>query len=82
MQQKREVKLVVITRLAPEEGNALRERFLKSELASRARIVDVEFRKEDVGKWRSFVESRAVDIFFVGAMLSIPLYVEMDIWSL
>jgi hypothetical protein len=79
MQQKREVKLVVITRLAPEEGNALRERFLKSELASRAGIVDVEFRKEDVGKWRSFVESGAVDIFFVGAMLSIPLYVEMDI---
>jgi len=66
MQQKREVKLVVITRLAPEEGNALRERFLKSELASRAGIVDVEFRKEDVGKWRSFVESGAVDIFFVG----------------
>ena len=79
MQQKREVKLVVITRLAPEEGNALRERFLKSELASRAGIVDVEFRKEDVGKWRSFVESGSWIYSSWGAMLSIPLYVEMDI---
>jgi hypothetical protein len=52
-------------KVSPEEGNALRERFLKSELASRAGIVGVEFRKEDVGKWKSFVESRAVDIFFV-----------------
>jgi len=52
-------------KVSPEEGNALREKFLKSELASRAGIVGVEFRKEDVGKWKSFVESRAVDIFFV-----------------
>jgi len=65
-QQKREVKLVVVTRLAPEEGNALRERFLRSDIAARAGISDVEFRKEDVGKWRSFVESGAVDIFLVG----------------
>jgi ABC-type Fe3+ transport system substrate-binding protein len=66
VQQRREIKLTVVTRLAPEEGNALRERFLKSDIASRAGISDVEFRKEDVGKWRSFVESGAVDIFFVG----------------
>lgn len=65
-QQRREIKLTVVTRLAPEEGNALRERFLRSDIASRAGIIDVEFRKEDVGKWRSFVESGAVDIFFVG----------------
>ncbi len=65
-QQGREVKLVVVTRLAPEEGNALRDRFLKSDIASRYGVKDIEFRKEDVGKWRSFAESGAVDIFFVG----------------
>jgi ABC-type Fe3+ transport system substrate-binding protein len=65
-QPRKEVKLVVITRLAPEEGSALRERFLRSDIASKAGIVDVEFRKEDIGKWRSFVESGGVDVFFVG----------------
>ncbi len=65
-QQGREVKLVVITRLAPEEGNSLRERFLKSDIAAKYGIKDVEFRKEDTGKWRSFVESGAVDIFLIG----------------
>ena len=65
-QQGREIRLVVVTRLAPEEGNALRERFLRSDIATKYGIKDIEFRKEDVGKWRSFVESGAVDIFLIG----------------
>lgn len=65
-QQKSGAKLLVITRLAPEEGRALRDRFLNSSIAKSAGILEVEFKKEDVGKWRSYVEAGAADIFLVG----------------
>ncbi|MEM1702079.1 MAG: extracellular solute-binding protein [Desulfurococcaceae archaeon] len=62
----REVKLTVVTRLAPEEGAALRERFLNSSVAREYGIVDIEFIKEDIAKWPIYAEEGRADLFFIG----------------
>ncbi|MEM1795962.1 MAG: ABC transporter substrate-binding protein [Sulfolobales archaeon] len=65
-QQPREVTLVVITRLAPDEGEALRKIFLNSSVAREYGIKDVMFLKEDVSKWPIYAEEGRADVFFIG----------------
>lgn len=65
-QPTREVTLVVITRLAPDEGEALRKRFLNSSIAKEYNIKDVVFLKEDVAKWPIYAEEGRADVFFIG----------------
>jgi ABC-type Fe3+ transport system substrate-binding protein len=60
------VKLVIVTRLYPEEQEAIRKAFLNSSIAKEYNIIDVEFRKEDYSKWAELSESGYVDGFFVG----------------
>lgn len=60
------VKLVVVTRLAPEEGAALRSRFLASSIAREYGIIDVTFIKEDVSKWPIYAEEGRADLFLIG----------------
>jgi len=60
------VKLLIVTRLAPEEGDALKRRFLASSIARDYGIVDVEFRKEDVSKWPLYSTGGLGDLFFIG----------------
>ncbi|ABM80273.1 ABC transporter substrate-binding protein [Hyperthermus butylicus] len=60
------VKLVIVTRLSPEEQQALREAFLNSSIAREYGIADVEFRKLDYAQWPSLAESGEVDGFFIG----------------
>lgn len=64
--QASEVKLVVVTRLSPEEQKALREAFLNSSIAKQYNIVDVEFRKLDYSQWPELAASGKVDVFFIG----------------
>lgn len=60
------VRLTVVTRLAPEEGEALRSRFLASSIAREYSIVDVTFLKEDVSKWPLYAEEGRADLFLIG----------------
>ncbi len=60
------VRLTVVTRLAPEEGEALRSRFLASSIARSYGIVDVVFLKEDVSKWPIYASEGKADIFLIG----------------
>ncbi|MEM1623695.1 MAG: ABC transporter substrate-binding protein [Sulfolobales archaeon] len=60
------VTLVVVTRLAPDEGEALRKMFLSSNIAREYRIKDVMFLKEDVSKWPIYAEEGRADLFFIG----------------
>lgn len=65
-QPPREVTLVVVTRLAPDEGEALRKRFLNSSIAREYNIKDVVFLKEDVAKWPIYAEEGKADLFLIG----------------
>jgi len=67
-------KLVVITRLSPEESEALRKAFLTSDIAKKYNIVDVEFRKLDYALWRDLAISGDVDLFLIG---EVPIYSSM-----
>ncbi len=67
----RGVKLVVVTRLSREEADAIREAFLKSDIAREYGVVDIEFRKLDMALWKDLAVSGEVDAFFVG---EIPVY--------
>ncbi|BES82654.1 ABC transporter substrate-binding protein [Pyrodictium abyssi] len=60
------VKLVIVTRLSPEEQKALREAFLNSTIAKQYGITDVEFRKLDYSQWPDLAASGQVDAFFIG----------------
>ncbi len=60
------VKLIIVTRLYPEEQEAIRRAFLNSSIAKEYNIIDIEFRKEDYSKWAELSESGYVDGFFVG----------------
>ncbi|MEM2207415.1 MAG: ABC transporter substrate-binding protein [Sulfolobales archaeon] len=66
IQQPKEVVLIVVTRLAPDEGEALRRIFLNSSVAREHNIKDVMFLKEDVSKWPIFAEEGKADLFFIG----------------
>ncbi|MFZ8794564.1 MAG: ABC transporter substrate-binding protein [Acidilobaceae archaeon] len=60
------VRLTVVTRLPPEEGEALKPRFLASSIAKSYGIVDVVFLKEDVSKWPIYASEGRADLFFLG----------------
>ncbi|MFZ8789287.1 MAG: extracellular solute-binding protein [Acidilobaceae archaeon] len=60
------VKLTVVTRLAPEEGEALRSRFLASGIAREYGVVDIVFLKEDVSKWPIYASEGRADVFLIG----------------
>ncbi|RLG85752.1 MAG: hypothetical protein DRO39_04825 [Thermoprotei archaeon] len=60
------VKLVIVTRLSGEEARAIREAFLKSDIAKRFHITDVEFKKVDFGVWKDLAFSGKIDAFYVG----------------
>ncbi|MFZ8792401.1 MAG: ABC transporter substrate-binding protein [Acidilobaceae archaeon] len=60
------VRLTVVTRIAPQEGEALRSRFLASDIAKSYGIVDVVFLKEDVSKWPIYAREGRADLFFHG----------------
>ncbi len=66
VQPAKEVVLTVVTRLAPDEGEALRSRFLSSSVAAEYNIKDVVFLKEDVAKWSIYAEEGRADVFFIG----------------
>ncbi|OYT51218.1 MAG: hypothetical protein B6U73_02470 [Desulfurococcales archaeon ex4484_204] len=65
------VKLVVVTRLSPDEGEAIRKEFLSSEVAKSYGISDIEFRKVEMALWKDLAVSGDVDLFFVG---EVPVY--------
>ena len=60
------VRLTVVTRLAPEEGEALRSRFLASSIAREYGVADIVFLKEDVSKWPIYASEGRADLFFIG----------------
>jgi hypothetical protein len=60
------VRLTVVTRLAPEEGEALKSRFLASDIAKSYGVVDVVFLKEDVSKWPIYASEGRADLFLIG----------------
>jgi ABC-type Fe3+ transport system substrate-binding protein len=60
------VRLTIVTRLAPEEGEALRSRFLASSIAKSYGIADVVFLKEDVSKWPIYASEGRADLFLIG----------------
>ncbi len=64
--QEEKTTLTVITRLAPDESNELKKRFLASYIAREYGIVDVVFIKEDVSKWPTYAKEGRADLFFVG----------------
>lgn len=67
-------KLIIITRLSPEESEAIRSAFLASDIAKEYNIIDVEFRKLDYALWRDLATSGDVDLFLIG---EVPIYSSM-----
>lgn len=62
----RQVTLVVVTRLSPEEQAALKKVFLNSSVAREYGIQDIEFRKVSYAQWRQLALSGKVDGFVIG----------------
>ncbi len=62
----RGVKLVIVTRLSPEEQKELRQAFLNTSFAKRYGIGDIEFMKVPYAEWASLAESGRVDGFLIG----------------
>jgi ABC-type Fe3+ transport system substrate-binding protein len=65
----KQVKLVIVTRLSPEEQQELKKAFLNTSVAKKYGIVDIEFRKVSYAQWRQLAESGKVDGFVIGEKL-------------
>lgn len=60
------ITLVVLTRHPTDLLNLARDAFLKSDIAKKYNIVDVQFQALDAGQWRSYLKSYGADVGWGG----------------